>query len=65
VDKDNIKRYSTEILADEIKLLGRRADGQGVAPAASATATVPVQQPAAAPVSAPVVQTEDPDDLPF
>lgn len=65
VDKDNIKRYSTEILADEIKLLGRRADGQGVAPAAPAAATVPVQQSAAAPVSAPVVQTEDPDDLPF
>lgn len=65
VDKDNIKRYSTEILADEIKLLGRRADGQGVASAAPAAATVPVQQPATAPVSAPVVQTEDPDDLPF
>ena len=27
-DKDNIKRYSTEIMADEMKLLGRRADNQ-------------------------------------
>ena len=32
-DKDNIKRYSTEIMADEMKLLGRRADNQqGAAP---------------------------------
>ena len=27
-DKDNIKRYSTEIMADEMKLLGRRSDNQ-------------------------------------
>lgn len=27
-DKDNIKRYSTEILADDMKLLGRRGDNQ-------------------------------------
>ena len=27
-DKDNIKRYTTEIMADEMKLLGRRADNQ-------------------------------------
>lgn len=27
-DKDNIKRYSTEIMADEMKLLGRRSDSQ-------------------------------------
>lgn len=26
VDKDNIKRYTTEILADDMKLLGRRGD---------------------------------------
>ena len=26
VDKDNIKRYTTEIMADEMKLLGRRSD---------------------------------------
>ncbi len=31
VDKDNIKRYTTEILADDMKLLGRRGDNaQGV-----------------------------------
>ena len=27
-DKENIKRYATEILADEMKLLGRRGDSQ-------------------------------------
>lgn len=27
-DKDNVKRYSTEIMADEMKLLGRRGDNQ-------------------------------------
>jgi len=27
MDKDNNKRYTTEILADEMKLLGRRGDG--------------------------------------
>ena len=27
-DKENIKRYATEIMADEMKLLGRRGDAQ-------------------------------------
>ena len=77
-DKDGQKRYTTEILADDMKLLGRRPDGaQGVAPqgyaapqqpAYSAPAqqpyAQPVQQatPAPAPIAAPA---EDPDDLPF
>lgn len=66
-DKDNIKRYTTEILADEMKLLGRKSDGQqGGAPAASgysAPAQQPVQQ-SAQPSSVPQVN-DDPDDLPF
>lgn len=66
-DKDNIKRYTTEILADEMKLLGRKSDGQqGNAPAPgvySAPAQQPVQQPAQ-PASIPQVN-DDPDDLPF
>ena len=28
MDKDNNKRYTTEIMADELKLLGRRSDNQ-------------------------------------
>jgi single-strand DNA-binding protein len=75
-DKDNQKRYTTEILADDMKLLGRRpeaAQGGTTAPQGyvaqphggySAPASQPnVQQtPAPAPIVAPA---EDPDDLPF
>ncbi len=66
-DKDNVKRYTTEILADDMKLLGRRSDGQqGVAPAAptAAATSAPAPQPVAAP-AAPAVPQDDPDDLPF
>ena len=72
-DKDNIKRYTTEILADEMKLLGRKSDGQqGAAPATGYSAPAsgysapaqpaqqPVQQPAAVPLD-----NDDPDGLPF
>lgn len=79
MDKDNNKRYTTEILADDMKLLGRREGGApsdapayGGQPAAPAYATQPQaapQQPAAAPVqqpnAAPAAPAEDPDDLPF
>lgn len=72
-DKDNQKRYTTEILADDMKLLGRRGDNQqpqqqpsysssqnsgGYSRPAQAPAPQPQQQPIAAPA-------EDPDDLPF
>ena len=41
-DKDNIKRYTTEILADDMKLLGRRSDNQqGAAPVAGQTYSQP------------------------
>lgn len=76
-DTNNIKRYTTEILADNMQLLGSRGDGQGVAPAAPAPAQPAYQQPAAQPaqsvyqqpaatqtVTIPSVQ-DDPDDLPF
>ena len=73
-DTNNIKRYTTEILADNMQLLGSRGDGQGAAPAAapSAPAQPAYQQPAAQPAptayqqpaSIPTPQ-EDPDDLPF
>lgn len=74
-DTNNIKRYTTEILADNMQLLGSRGDGQGVAPVAPAQPAY--QQPAAQPaqsvyqqpaatqtVTIPSVQ-DDPDDLPF
>lgn len=71
-DKDNVKRYTTEILADNMQLLGSRSDNQGGA----APAATPYQQPAAqpyqqtaapapaAPAAIPTPQ-DDPDDLPF
>ena len=70
-DKDNQKRYTTEITANDMKLLGRRSDNVqqsgGAAPAQSSyqssyAAPAQPQQPSAAPIAAPA---EDPDDLPF
>ena len=77
-DKDGQKRYSTEILASDMKLLGRRAEGAqgGVAVPQGYGAQpqgygAPAQQPYAqptpqpAPAQAPIAApAEDPDDLP-
>ncbi|MDE5707773.1 MAG: single-stranded DNA-binding protein [Alistipes sp.] len=76
-DKDNNKRYSTEILADDMKLLGRRSDNQSAGgsaaggyagqqpyPGLPAAQQQAYRQPAAAqPAVAPAA--DDPDDLPF
>ena len=80
-DKENIKRYTTEIMADEMKLLGRRADQpqQGGAPQQSAyqpqggyQQSQPSYQQSTQPAyqpqpepQAPTMPAEDPDDLPF
>lgn len=71
-DKDNIKRYATEILVDDLKLLGRRSDNvaQQSSPQQSAatTATSPAPQQNATSVVASqptAVPADDPDDLPF
>ena len=68
-DKDNNKRYTTEILADDMKLLGRSGDNQAAGTPVSGgdyaqrPAQPAYQQPAAqAPVTPPA---DDPDDLPF
>lgn len=69
-DKENIKRYATEIMADEMKLLGRRSDApvQGGTPAMgqstpqSSVYSQPVAQPAPSAIPA---MNDDPDDLPF
>ena len=63
-DKDYIKRYTTEIMADDMKLLGRRSESQQ---GAQPQTTNAYAQPAAQPVqsqSIPAPQ-DDPDDLPF
>ena len=76
-DKDNQKRYATEIVATEMKLLGRRVDAQApqvvndyAAQPVQPVATPAYQQPAPATTpepapSAPVVPQNDADDLPF
>ena len=71
-DKDNIKRYTTEIMADDMKLLGRRQDNPGAQqsgytqPQQGAPAQ-PYAQPAAQPMPSQSIPTaqDDPDDLPF
>ncbi len=78
VDKDNNKRYTTEILADSMNLLGRRPDGAapdgayGQAPAQpygaqGGTAPRPSEIAAASTpaASGPALPADDPDDLPF
>jgi len=72
-DRDNQKRYTTEITANDMKLLGRRSDNAPQSGAAApvqssyqssyvAPAQAPQPQPSAAPIAAPA---DDPDDLPF
>lgn len=75
-DKDNIKRYTTEIMADDMKLLGRRSDNQqgqqggssqpqqgGYSQPSGTSYAQPAAQPAQS-QSIPAPQ-DDPDDLPF
>lgn len=78
VDKDNIKRYTTEILADDMKLLGRRGDnmqggmqqtsaGQSYSGGQSYGGASAAQQQASQntrPQPIPAAN-DDPDDLPF
>ncbi len=59
MDKDNVKHYTTEVAAYEMKMLGsRRTEGSAATTTPSATA------PAAAPTPAPA-PAEDVDDIPF
>ncbi len=58
MDKENVKHTATEVVATEMKLLGRRADNPAAANAA--VASTPTSAPA--PVATPA---DDPDDLPF
>ena len=66
-DKDNQKRYTTEIVASEMKLLGRRSEGAPSAEGgyAASAATAP-SAPAAAPVVEPApVPAASADEVPF
>ena len=65
VDKDNVKHTTTEIVAYELKMLGRRPDSasapaqQGVSTSTQSSA---VDMPTSVNVPSPA---DDPDDLPF
>ena len=68
-DKDNIKRYTTEIMADEMKLLGRRSDAQATPQVANDYSAQPAYQAPAqpayqAPVQQPVYQQPAPQPTP-
>lgn len=60
-DKDGIERYTTEIHADEMKMLDR-ASGAGEGSGPRAAMSEPQAARASAPVSAPA---DEVDDLPF
>lgn len=72
-DQSGNKRYSTEILADTMNLLGRRSDSpqQGTAPQSGyqQSAQPAYQQPAQPAYQQPAqpapLPADDPDDLPF
>lgn len=78
-DQQGVKRYSIEILADDLKMLGRRSDnpsaGQPLSPQGGqqgygqsgnsySGGGYQSQQPVQTP-AAPEVNLDDPDDLPF
>ena len=75
-ERDGVKHYATEIVADEMKLLGRRPDNapqQAQQPSYQQPSyqqpsyqqpAQPSYQPQPQP-QAPVLPAEDPDDLPF
>ena len=68
-DKDGIKRFAYEILADNMQLLGRKSDSaEAPAPSAPAKKAAPKQAKAesSAPFdAAPIAQAGPEDDLPF
>lgn len=75
-ERDGVKHYATEIVADEMKLLGRRTDqsqqGSVLPQPTYQSAQQPAYQQPAQPAyqpqpqpQAPVMPADDPDDLPF
>ena len=73
-ERDGVKHYATEIVADDMKLLGRRSDNpqqggyqqpvQGGYQQSQNNFQQPQYQQPAQP-QAPVMPNDDPDDLPF
>ena len=66
-DKSGHDRYTTEIVASEMQMLGGRPGGDSYAPAQSQAQSRPAsnQQSAPAPAPAPMVEEGFDDDIPF
>lgn len=63
-EKDGQTRYFTEIIANEMKMLGKRSDGESQNPQASSQ-PAEAQRPAHANEPTPPYQSSTEDDLPF
>ena len=61
-DQTGNKRYTTEVVVDTQQLLGKRPDGQDIAPVAPAAPAQPAVNPA---YNGPQPAPEPSDDLPF
>ena len=59
-DKNSTKCYATEIVADELKMLGKREASSTPAPSPAVAATYNES-----PTPTPAIPAPDPDDLPF
>ena len=73
-DESGAKRSAIEIVANDMKMLGRREGGvppqQSSAPQTNSVSSgetyqAPRPNPTPAPVAAPVILSDEPDDLPF
>ena len=67
-DKDNNKRYTTEIVANDMKMLGRRAEGTGAPTRPAAAAPQPsygTPAPSYGGGEIPAAAQDEVDDLPF
>jgi single-strand DNA-binding protein len=59
-DKDGVKRYVTEVIADTMNLVGPRPEGGQAAPARSTPQVAPIP-----PIETTGLDSVPPDDLPF
>ena len=64
-DRDGNDRYTTEIIANDMQMLGGRGDGGGRAPARAVPEAAPAAAPAAAASTASSDSGDFDDDIPF
>lgn len=65
-DKEGVEKYTTEIVADTMQMLGTRREGSGDSGGENDYAPAPSNQPASRPASKPAPNFSDmDDDIPF